>query len=267
MKYKLGILGAGNMAEAIVRSALTHGLMMADQVVAADPSPQRREIFASLGVAVTDSNEEVITGAKQIMLAVKPQMISEIGPQLEALQADKQIILSIMAGITSTKIEEAVGGTPLRIVRIMPNTPLMVGTGMTGIALGEHARQTDGDFSLRLFGAAGEAIMVAESDIDAITAVSGSGPAYLFYLAEAMEQAAENLGLTQHAQLLARQTLLGAAKLLCESEDSAAQLRRKVSSPGGTTEAAINHMEEQSVRSSIVDAMAAAHARSLELGS
>ena len=137
---------------------------------------------------------------------------------------------------------------------------------MAGIARGRHARPGDEALAMKLFGAAGEAILVDESDLDAVTAVSGSGPAYVFYLAEAMERAAQELGLGEHASLLVSQTILGAATLMCRSDDSPEELRHKVTSPGGTTEAAVRHLDGNSTREVFINAIKAARDRSLELG-
>ena len=265
MGYKLGFIGAGNMAEAIAAAALDKSVLTPAEIIASDPVAERRQVFAALGVTVAEDNAEVIGQSEQILLAVKPQMMPVAAADLAAHSGAEQVIVSIMAGISTAKLIEAVG-RPLRIVRVMPNTPLMVGLGMAGIALGAEAEKGDEALAMSIFQAGGEAILVEEHLIDAITAVSGSGPAYLFYLAEAMAEAADELGLAEHAALLVRQTILGAATLLVRSPETAAELRRKVSSPGGTTAAAIEHMETNKTRAAIVEALQAAHRRALELG-
>ena len=265
MRYDLGFIGAGNMAEAIIRAAVSRGVLAADRLIAADPSPERHRVLDSLGVASTDDNAEVVAASGTVLLAVKPQALPALSETLSRLDTERQVVVSIMAGLSSANIE-AVIGRPARIVRVMPNTPLMVGRGMAGVSLGAHARPGDDDLALRLFCACGEAIRLPEADLDAVTAVSGSGPAYLFYLAEAMQQAAAELGLSDHARLLVRQTLLGAAELLQQSDDPPAELRRKVTSPGGTTEAAIRHLDNRRVSTAIVKALQAAYDRSVELG-
>jgi pyrroline-5-carboxylate reductase len=259
---ELGLIGAGNMAEAIARAAIAKGVLTADSMIASDPSPDRRAVFESIGIRTTTDNAEVAARSRQMMLAVKPQMFAAVAASLHAFDG---VVISIMAGITTAKMAQAIG-RQARIVRVMPNTPLMAGAGMAGVALGEHARAGDEQLTLQLFGAAGEAIVVPEAAIDAITAVSGSGPAYVFYLAEAMQRAAADLGLGEHARMLVRQTIFGAAKLLHESADPPDVLRRKVTSPGGTTEAAIRHMDTRGVSDAVVEAINAAHARSIELG-
>ena len=253
------------MAEAIARSAIDQEVLAPQQIIAADPSPQRLALFDSMQITVAAENRAVINQAAHVVLAIKPQMLDSIGADLAAIDVDRQVLISIMAGITSGKLEQAIG-KPARIVRIMPNTPVLVGCGMAAIALGPHARKGDDDLAMNLFGAAGQAIRVDEAQLDAVTAVSGSGPAYVFYLAEIMARAAADLGLAEQADQLVRQTVLGAATLLARSDDSAADLRRKVTSAGGTTEAALSHMAGHGVAEVIMQAIAAARERSEELG-
>jgi len=199
MRYELGILGAGNMAEAIVRAAIDKKILRPDQVIASDPSEQRRAVFAKLGVTAVTDNQQVITGSSQLLLAVKPQAAPQIAADIGKHMADSQVIVSIMAGVTTPKLGQVIaeqGRIPRpRIIRVMPNTPLQIGLGMAGVALGPHAKPGDDDLAMKLFAAAGRVVRVAEPDLDAVTAVSGSGPAYVFYLAEAMIQAAGELGL------------------------------------------------------------------------
>ncbi len=265
-EFQFGSVGGGNMAEAILRAVIDHKIIAPKRIIVSDPEAGRRDVMRSLGVVIAEDNRRVITGADQVMLAVKPQMFPKLSEELKAIEADQQVVLSIMAGVSTAKIAAAIGRAS-RVVRIMPNTPLMVGRGMSAIALGGGARPGDDELSMRIFSAAGEAVRVAEADLDAVTAVSGSGPAYVFYLAEAMAEAARTLGLSEeHAKLLTRQTILGAAELMAKSPDSPQELRRKVTSPGGTTQAAIEHMESQQVKKHIVDALQKAAARSKELG-
>lgn len=265
MPYTLGFIGAGNMAEAIAAAAIRADVLRADQMIAADPNPDRRAVFEKRGIATTDDNVQVMAAGEQLLLAVKPQMMGAVAAELGSHLRDEQIVISIMAGITTEKLAKAVGKAA-RVVRVMPNTPVMVGWGMAGIALGREAKRGDDDLAFRLFSAAGKAIRVDEAKLDAVTAVSGSGPAYLFYLAEAMEQAAMEMGLEEHGPTLVAQTLVGASHLLDQSDDTASELRRKVTSPGGTTEAAINRLDHAKVHDAIVQALRAAQARSYELG-
>lgn len=271
MSYRLGFLGAGNMAEAIAAAAIRKQVLAPGQMIASDPSEARRALFAKMGVAVAPDNRAVIEGSEQVLVAVKPQVMAQAAADLGAAGRPGQVIISIMAGVSTRKLAAAIveGASSLaqpRIVRVMPNTPLMAGQGMAGVCLGPHARAGDEALTLQLFGAGGKVVVVEEAKIDAITAVSGSGPAYVFYLAEAMERAAKELGLAGEATQLVRQTILGAATLLAESSDSAAELRRKVTSPGGTTEAAIRHFDGNKSTEVIVNAIKAAEKRSRELG-
>jgi pyrroline-5-carboxylate reductase len=265
MSYELGFIGAGNMAEAIAQAGLRAKVLPAEAMIAADPSAARRQLFADLGIKVVENNHEVVSQSKQVLLAVKPQSLPLLTDLLGRINPRTQVVISIMAGITTGRIAAMVGDAA-RVVRVMPNTPMMVGLGMAGVALGSDAKPQDAELAMKLFGAAGQAVLVQESDIDAITAVSGSGPAYVYYLAQAMEQAAAALGLSAQAKVLARQTIMGAAAMLQESPDSAAELRRKVTSPGGTTAAAIAHLDDHHTTDIIVNAIKAAHQRSLELG-
>jgi pyrroline-5-carboxylate reductase len=267
LSRQLGIIGGGNMAEAIVRGALDASVLTAKNMIIADPSEQRRELFAKLGITVTDRNTEAISDSRAVLLAVKPQVFPKILDDLRAIDPAKQCVISIMAGISIATLTEVTGGSQ-RVIRTMPNTPLLAGKGMTGIAPGPGVTDDDRAFAESLFACAGEAVFVEEPMIDVVTAVSGSGPAYIFYLAEAMAEAAKNLGMTdEQADRFSRQTVLGAATLLSEAEESAAELRRRVCSPGGTTLAAIEHMEARQVRQSIVEAVGKARDRSVELGS
>ncbi|MEM6458034.1 MAG: pyrroline-5-carboxylate reductase [Planctomycetota bacterium] len=263
--YQLGFIGAGNMAEAIARGAVSAGVLEAVAMAAADPSDERLSVFESFGVKRTADNAALIASCDAVLLAVKPQVLPTLAGDLASIDAERQVVVSIMAGLGSAKISE-IAGKPLRVVRVMPNTPLMVGRGMAGVALGNHARPGDDDLAMRLFGACGEAVRVEEHELDAVTAVSGSGPAYVFFLAEAMQRAADELGLSGHARQLVNQTILGSAELLASSDEPPAELRRRVTSPGGTTAAAIAELERREVADAVVAALRAARDRSVELG-
>ena len=265
--HTLGFIGAGNMAEAIARAAIEQGVLTPADIVAVDVNEARRDVFRKMKITVVDDVAQVIAASQQIMLAVKPQQAADVAGVIAPELGDDQVVISILAGITTVKLGQLLNAKRPRLIRVMPNTPVMVGLGMTGVATGPHAKPGDEQLSMTLFSCGGsEALLVTEDKIDAITAVSGSGPAYLFYLAEAMQQAAEELGLGEQKELLVNQTLIGAATLLLNSPDSAAELRKKVSSPGGTTQAAIESMESQHVRAAIAAGVAAAEQRSKELG-
>ena len=264
MHYKLGFIGCGNMAQAIAGGAIGKQVVAPHDIIASDPSKENRAVFEQWGCSVSPDNTAVITQAQQVLLAVKPQVFPVVAEQFVDGPAG-QVLISIMAGLPSKKIADAVG-RPCRVVRVMPNTPALVGEGLAGIALGHGATPGDDALAKRLFEAVGKVVDLDEPMIDAINAISGSGPAYLFYLAEAMERAAVDLGLGKHARQIVAQTLMGSGKLLAESGEDPAELRRKVTSPGGTTLAASTHMDAKQVHSSIVEAIQAAYARAKELG-
>ncbi|MEA2069261.1 MAG: pyrroline-5-carboxylate reductase dimerization domain-containing protein, partial [Verrucomicrobiota bacterium] len=187
----------------------------------------------------------------------------EVWPEIEGALKPGALVVSIMAGVPSAKIS---GGKPIRVVRVMPNTPSLVGEGAAGIAAGEFATDADLAIAEKLMGAVGATVVVQEGEIDAVTALSGSGPAYVFHLLEGMLEAADRMGLEKEvSRELALATVIGAAKLMQETGEDADALRKKVTSKGGTTEAAIHTMEERGVKDSIVAALLAAQARSREL--
>ncbi|MEM7680613.1 MAG: pyrroline-5-carboxylate reductase [Planctomycetota bacterium] len=266
MSQTLSFIGAGNMAEAIARSAIGSGIARPQDVTASDRSEDRRAVFTAMGCHATPDNAQAIRAGGAVVLSIKPQVFPRVAPELAEHLTDHQVVISIMAGLTCDKMESLIG-KPARLVRVMPNTPVMVGQGMSAIALGPNAEPGDDELAIRLFESGGKAIRVDENALDAVTAVSGSGPAYAFYLAEAMEAAAAELGLGDHARLLAVQTLLGAATLLSDSQEDPAELRRRVTSPGGTTEAAITSLDQNAVRELIAKAIHAAAERSAELRS
>ena len=266
MNYELGILGAGNMAEAIVRGVVNGGRIAADRIIAADVSPERRGLFEErLRVKAIEDNRAVAAESKILLLSVKPQMCRKVLEGIADVVHPDATIISIMAGISSQNIDAVLGGNR-RVVRTMPNTPMLVGEGMVAIAGGQHATVEDMLKARALFEAAASVIEVQEDQIDAVTAVSGSGPAYFFFLVEQMIAAGVELGLSAgEAHLLASKTAMGAAKMLMNSTDAPGELRRKVTSPGGTTQAAINTMEQMQLPAIVLAAMQACAARSREL--
>ena len=269
MAYKLGLIGAGNMATAVVTAALRGEVLTAREIIAADPAPERHEAMTALGVKAVDDLAQVARASEQLLLAVKPQAWPDVARNLAGHVKPEHVLISVMAGLSTAKLASTLaehGCAAARIVRVMPNTPMLVGQGMAAIAPGAHAQAGDDELTLALFEAGGKAVRVDESLMDAVTAVSGSGPAYVFYLAEAMQRTAEELGLGEDARTLVTQTILGAAHLLAESADAAGDLKRKVMSPGGTTEAAIHHMEGEHVAEAVAAAMHAAARRARELG-
>ncbi|MGE5612621.1 MAG: pyrroline-5-carboxylate reductase [Bacillota bacterium] len=270
MTYEFGIIGAGNMAEAITRGILSAKLFTPRQILAADLSPQRRELFSKqLGIQTTEDNAQVARNSKIILLSVKPQHMQAALATLAPVLSDQTLIISIAAGVSTAAIEKHLApGKSWRIIRVMPNTPMLVGAGMVALAPGRHAQPADLATAQRIFEAGATVLQLPEDKIDAVTAISGSGPAYFFFLVEYMVQAGVELGLTpEQAHILATRTAAGAAKMLLTSPDSPKELRRKVTSPGGTTQAAIETMEAQNMPQTIVTALHRAAQRSKELGS
>lgn len=269
MPNELAIIGAGNMAEAIVRGILRGGVLAADQLVAADISPERRAVFADkVGVRAVESNVEAVAGARRVLLAVKPQMMKAALEQIAPGLPHDALLVSIAAGISSGFIERSLGrGIHWRVIRTMPNTPMLMGHGMVGLARGQYATADDVADARRLFEAAAEVIELDEDKLHAVTAISGSGPAYFFFLVEQMIKAGVELGLSrEQAYRLATRTAYGAAAMMTPDTDSPEELRRKVTSPNGTTHAAITHMEQAGLPAIVVEALKAADRRSRELG-
>ncbi|MCO5061981.1 MAG: pyrroline-5-carboxylate reductase [Kiritimatiellae bacterium] len=261
---RIVFIGAGNMAEALVRGLVKSGVPP-QSVTVTDLREERRDYFrASFGVSASADNCEAVRGAGVVVLAVKPQQFAAV---LESLKgaAPGALIISIAAGITTGRIEAALGsGT--RVVRVMPNTPALVGAGVSALCAGASAGSDDLAVAERLLAAVGATVRVEEAQMDAVTAVSGSGPAYIFRVMEAMEQAGVALGLSAGvARELVLGTVLGAARLAQESGRAPSELREQVTSKGGTTEAALRVLNERDLVGAFSAALAAAAARSREL--
>lgn len=262
---KIAFIGAGNMAEAIARAVVDKGLYAANRITAFDPAEARRAAFAAMGAHVATDNRSAAADAGLVLLCVKPQMMIPALADLAGVVGPRQLVVSIAAGISTGFIESRLG--EVRVIRAMPNTPMLAGLGATGICRGRHAGDADLAAARRLFESAGVVVDVDEPLMDAVTAVSGSGPAYFFYLVEHMIAAATALGLTsEQATTLVYQTAAGAARMLQSSPDLPQDLRRKVTSPGGTTQAAIEHLDQHQLGQRIEEAVAAAQRRGRELG-
>lgn len=254
--------------------ALVAGLLAADAVAAADvvvaePHPGRAaDVAEANGVATTPSAAEACTGADVVLLAVKPQVLDEVCEQLGPALGDDALVISIIAGIPTAKLESLLAlRKGRRVVRMMPNTAALVGAAVTAVAPGAFALDDDVEIAARIAAAVGTVVRVEEAALDAVTAVSGSGPAYVFVVAEALTDGAVSMGLSRDvATTLVHQTLAGAAALLVESGRSPADLRAQVTSPAGTTAAGLGVLERRAVRAAFADAVVAATERSVELG-
>ena len=266
LKYKLGFIGAGNMALAIAEGVAKAGLYSGTEIIASDIAADRRKLLADkIGATVSDQNNDVMRQAEIVILAVKPQQAKAVLTPLAGLAGCEQIIVSIMAGVSTSTIEEIIGPEGV-VVRVMPNLAIRVQAGMTAIAKGSRANDDHVNTVQKLFQACGQTALVEEGQMHAVTAVSGSGPAYFFYFVEAIIKAGRQAGLSQHqAEVLAKQTCLGAAKSLLMSKQSPAELRQAVTSKGGTTAAALGIMENAKLEEIINQAVLAAAKRSEEL--
>jgi pyrroline-5-carboxylate reductase len=262
---KICFIGGGNMARALIGGLQTNGYLMSDINVIEPDAEKRTQLNADFGVSVTEQLPSVAM-ADIVLLAVKPQQLRDLSIFLGSL-LQKQLLISIAAGIRAKDIARWLGGYQ-SIIRVMPNTPAQIQLGVSALYAMPEVTQAQHVQAETILKAVGEILWLdEETKMDAVTAISGSGPAYVFYFIEAMQQAALELGLNEvQAKTLSLQTFIGASKLAQLSHESPATLRSQVTSKGGTTEQAILTMESATVKSSIIKAAKAAAARSEELG-
>jgi len=265
---KLGIIGGGVMGEALLSRLVAKNICPADTVLVSDPVPQRQaELSQRYGVRTTADNRLVIQTASVLLLAIKPQIFARVAAEMQGDRPSPppdQMIVSILAGTSLAQLESAFPEQP--VVRVMPNTPAIVGAGMTAIAPGQHTTAEHMTTARQLFEAVGEVVEVPESMMDAVTGVSGSGPGFLAVITEAMIDGGVLAGLPRAiATQLALQTLKGTAELL-QSGVHPAELKDRVTSPGGTTIAGVTKLEEAGVRSAMIQAVRVAYERSQALG-
>ena len=275
---RIGIIGGGNMGEAFIGALINTSLARPDQIRVTDIRTDRcRELESTYGIAAGQDNRLLFLESDIIIIAVKPQqaedLLREIAPRGPEEVGDRKLVISIAAGVRILTFEthlyaalDTDTAARLPVIRVMPNTPALVLAGMSGMSPNAHANESDLNKARRLLEAMGKVLEFEEADLDAVTALSGSGPAYVFYLAESMIQGGVAAGLSEeHARILALQTLHGAIRLLNDSGESPESLRQKVTSPGGTTEAALGVMESNAVKPHIVSAIVAAAKRAEEL--
>ena len=265
MSAKLGIIGGGVMGEALLSRLIDQQLYLPDRIWVSEPQVQRQNFLATqYQINVTSDNQAVVSVADVLLLAIKPQIFDLVVAPLQSGQAS-QLVVSILAGVPIHRLEAAFPGQP--VVRAMPNTPATVGAGMTAIAPGSHAQPQHLQLARQLFEAVGKVVDVAESLIDAVTGLSGSGPGYVAVMIEALIDGGVAVGLPRAtATQLAIQTVLGTAELLQTTGIHPAELKDRVTSPGGTTIAGISHLESVGFRSALIGAVRAACERSQELG-
>lgn len=265
-------IGGGNMAHAIISGAIASKTLVSDAVAVIEPKRERHELYenafvdSALGMSWLGKRSKTVG---VIVLAVKPQMLEAAAQPIRDLLASlpyQPLVVSILAGTRIEQVEKAFDHQA-RVIRVMPNTPAQIGQGMSAIAPSNSSTQADIQLADQLFSSIGKAITISQDLMDAFTAIAGSGPAYLFYLAQAMTQAATELGFNeQQAQTIVSQTILGSSMLLDASDDSPKTLRTKVTSKNGTTQAATDAMDDSKVMSSIITALHAARDRGVELG-
>lgn len=264
---KFAFLGAGNMAGALIQGLIRAGTP-ANQIWATVRRDERAaELTAAHpGIHVGTDNVAAAAAAEIVVLAVKPQGMDKLVKQIAKSIDASKLLLSIAAGVPIAAIQSRVGGSP-RIVRAMPNTPAVVGLGATALSGGEHATDADLQLASKIFGAVGLTTIVEESQLDAVTGLSGSGPAYVFLVIEALCDAGVKVGLSRHVALkLAAQTVLGSAKMLLETGAHPGMLKDQVTSPGGTAIAGLHTLEAGGLRTTLIDAVEAATRRAKELG-
>ncbi|NJN20398.1 MAG: pyrroline-5-carboxylate reductase [Leptolyngbya sp. RL_3_1] len=267
MPKTLGVIGGGVMGEALIARLLSYGIYAAGEISVGEPSEARRQFLAATyGVVTTDRNAEVIDGADVLVMAVKPQIFSVVGQDLQNYASKPPLLISIMAGVTLAQLEAAAPKWP--VVRAMPNTPATVGAGMTAIALGNHTEAQHCQWAEAIFGAVGAVVTVPEHLMDAVTGLSGSGPGYIAVVIEALADGGVAAGLPRATALqLAIQTVKGTAELLQTEGMHPGVLKDRVTSPGGTTITGIAELEAAGVRSAFIEAVRAASERSRQLGS
>ncbi|MEZ4256387.1 MAG: pyrroline-5-carboxylate reductase [Polyangiales bacterium] len=266
LSQKIAFLGAGNMAGALIRGLLHAKAANADQIFATDVrAPRLEELKKQHGIQVGSDNRAAAAWADVIVLATKPQSFPKLLPEIASATKGK-LVVSVAAGVPIAVIEAALGDTT-RVVRTMPNTPAVVDAGATAIARGTHANDPDVQIVQAIFDSVGLTVVLDEGSLDAVTGLSGSGPAYIFMIIEALSDAGVKVGLHREtAQLLAAQTVMGSAKLLLETGEHPGRLKDMVTSPGGTAIAGLHTLEQGSLRTTLINAVEAATGRARELG-
>jgi pyrroline-5-carboxylate reductase len=266
-KLTIGFLGAGRMATALAQGFVKTGIVKPGQIFAHDVFPAAAKAFGSTtGARICVSNEDVLQAASVIFLAVKPQQATEVLTEIQPHFTPRHLLISIAAGLTLNKMEAALP-VKARVIRVMPNTPALVGASASGFACGKSATKPDAALTQRLLSAVGIAVEVKETLLDAVTGLSGSGPAYVYQFIEALSDGGVASGLPRDlATKLAAQTVLGAAKMVIETGEHPGALKDAVTSPGGTTIEGIHELEKGKLRGTVMNAVRAAAEKSKKLG-
>jgi len=263
---KIGFIGGGMMAEAITSGLIKAGVPR-DNIRVSDPDENRRRTFEEqLGVATFTENAYVAEFASVLILSVKPHIIPKVLEDIKPTVNPGQLLISIAAGVTTASIETILG-KEVPVIRVMPNTPCLIGYGASALASGKHTDASDMETAQQIFEAVGKAVQVTEDKMDAVTGLSGSGPAYIYMLIEALADGGVRMGLPKSTALtLAAQTVAGSAMMVLNSGEHPAILRDRVMTPGGTTIAGVAVLEDHEFRSALIEAVTAAARRSAELG-
>jgi len=262
---KIGFLGGGSMAEALITGLLGAGLVEPTSIYASDINTARQEYLKQkFGIQTTD-NSAVVNTADIVILAVKPQAIAGLLEEIAPKVHPELTVISIVAGIPTDFIESFFSG-PVPVVRVMPNTPCLIGQGASAVCAGKFCPQPNVEKALAVFKAAGQAVVVSESMMDCVTGLSGSGPAYMYMIMEGFIDGAVRLGLSRDvARVLTAQTMLGSAKMVLDTGEHPAKLKDMVTTPGGTTIAGLYALEEGALRALLMKAVAEAASRSSQL--
>jgi pyrroline-5-carboxylate reductase len=262
-----GFVGSGKMATALVRGMIRAGAADPDRILVSDPIAEaRRTLAGDSGVRPVESNAEVARDAEVVVLAVKPQSMAEVLTELRPSMTADHLVISVAAGVTLGRLADGLG-PDCRLVRTMPNTPALVGEGAAAYCLGPNASEADEATVRSLLGSVGRAYRVSESSLDAVTGLSGSGPAFVYAVIESLSDGGVRMGLPRDvATALAAQTVLGAARMALETGLHPGVLKDQVTSPGGTTIAGLHALERGGLRAALMDAVEAATRRSAELG-
>jgi pyrroline-5-carboxylate reductase len=263
----VGFLGAGQMATALAAGWSRAGLLDVSRSLAADPYPAARSKFEqATGIQAADGNVAVAKACDVLVLAVKPQVMAAVLGEVKSYLGSRHLVVSIAAGVTLQTLSDALG-SDTRLVRVMPNTPSLIGESAAGYAVGGVATPEDVALVGKLFGAVGKAFALPEHLLDAVTGLSGSGPAFVYVMIEALADGGVGVGLPRDvAQALAAQTVLGAAKMVLETGQHPGALKDAVASPGGTTIAGLHALERAGFRAALMNAVEAATSRAAELG-
>jgi len=266
IEKRIGFIGAGQMATALGEGFVRAGLLKPANLIASDPSPEAAARFAkATGGRTVASNAEVAQAADVLFLAVKPQQMVRVAAELKGKIAPETLLISIAAGIRLAVLEQGFG-EQLRLVRVMPNTPCLVGQGASGYCLGGRATAADAELVQELLSAVGLAVAVEEKLLDAVTGLSGSGPAFVYVIIEALSDGGVRMGLPRAvASALAAQTVLGAAQMVRTTGEHPGVLKDRVASPGGTTIAGLQALEQAGIRGGMMAAVEAATHRSIEM--